>query len=125
MVERILNLMRQHDVSAKKLTSDLEISHSSISEWKKGKANPSAQAIVKLASYFNVTTDYILTGENPENSSLAEKENNEGIQNLDRLDLMLIGMFNQLDSDSQREVFTFINQRLQNEVFKTSPLKED
>ena len=38
MIERILNLMILNGVNAKQLTSELELSSSSITEWKKGKA---------------------------------------------------------------------------------------
>ena len=61
MLERILFLMDQRGVTAKKLTTDLGISNSSVSDWKKG-SKPSSDVIVKLANYFHVTTDYILLG---------------------------------------------------------------
>lgn len=61
MLERILSLMNQRGVTAKKLTSDLGISNSAVSDWKSG-SKPSCDVIVKLAKYFNVTTDYILLG---------------------------------------------------------------
>lgn len=61
MLERILSLMNQRGVTAKKLTSDLGISNSAVSDWKSG-SKPSCEVIVKLAKYFNVTTDYILLG---------------------------------------------------------------
>jgi transcriptional regulator with XRE-family HTH domain len=62
VIERILQLMKEHGVSGTALTSALEISSSSVSEWKKGKAKPSADVIVKIANYFAVSTDYLLTG---------------------------------------------------------------
>jgi transcriptional regulator with XRE-family HTH domain len=60
VVEKILLLMEQQGVSGTALTSALGISSSSVTEWKKGKINPSVEAIVKVAKYFNVTTDYLL-----------------------------------------------------------------
>lgn len=63
MIERILELMSKEGITAKKLTQDIGISSSAISEWKKGKAKPTSEAIIKMAKYFNVTTDYILLGE--------------------------------------------------------------
>lgn len=62
MIERILYLMKINGVNAKQLTTELEISSSSITEWKKGKAKPSTEAIIKLSNYFNVSCDYILNG---------------------------------------------------------------
>ncbi|HBH0239031.1 TPA: helix-turn-helix transcriptional regulator [Clostridioides difficile] len=62
MINRILDLMKKNNITAKQLTNDLEISNSSVSDWKKGKGKPSSDAIVKMAEYFNVTTDYLLLG---------------------------------------------------------------
>lgn len=59
-VERILQLIQQRNITAHKLTKDLGLSNSAITDWKKGKAKPSYGAIVKIAEYFNVSTDYLL-----------------------------------------------------------------
>jgi len=53
------------DVKAAKLTADLSLSGSAITEWKKGKGKPSAEAIIKIADYFGVSTDWLLTGVEP------------------------------------------------------------
>lgn len=60
MINKILKLMEENHVSAKQLTSDLGLSGSAISEWKKGKGKPSTDAVVKIAKYFGVSTDFIL-----------------------------------------------------------------
>ena len=59
MIERILDLMEKNGVKANKLTSDLGMGMSSITDWKKGKANPSYGALVKIAEYFNVSVEYL------------------------------------------------------------------
>lgn len=63
MIYRVLALMQANKITAKQLTDDLELSNSSITDWKKGKAKPSADAIIKLSRYFHVSTDYLLLGE--------------------------------------------------------------
>ena len=60
MVQRIIDLMNERQITSVKITSELGLSNSAISEWKKGKAKPSADAIIKIAQYFNVTADYLL-----------------------------------------------------------------
>lgn len=60
VIEKVLKLMDQNHISAKKLTTDLGLANSSISEWKKGKARPSLEAVIKIAGYFGVTTDFLL-----------------------------------------------------------------
>lgn len=60
MIEIILKLIEQSGVSNNKLLSDLKLPASAISEWKKGKAKPSVDALIKIADYFNVSVDYLL-----------------------------------------------------------------
>lgn len=62
MIERILQLMELNNIKAFKLTNDLGLSNSAITDWKKGKSKPSVEAVVKIAQYFNVSTDYIIMG---------------------------------------------------------------
>ena len=62
MIDRIVELMEKKNVTAKKLVTDLGLSSSAVTEWKKRKALPGTDAVIKLSDYFNVTTDYILKG---------------------------------------------------------------
>lgn len=89
---------------------DLGLSNSAISEWKKGKAKPSLEAVVKIARYFGVTTDYLLLGEDSgqEDESAAFRTEEERQRRL-RLcreltgdELILLERYNQLDH-SDRE----------------------
>lgn len=73
MINRILDLMEKRKINAKQLTAELELSNSAITDWKKGKAKPSTDAVVKIAAYFDVSTDYILMGK-PDGSQLSENE---------------------------------------------------
>ena len=60
MIEKIICLMEQNKISANKLTTELHLPNSAITEWKKGKAKPSVDALIKIANYFNVSIDYLL-----------------------------------------------------------------
>lgn len=73
MLDRILALLKENGITAKKLTSDLEISNSSVSDWKKG-SKPSCDVVVKLAQYFGVSTDYILLGKDSPSISKEDSE---------------------------------------------------
>ena len=59
-IQRILHLIELADITAKTLTQEAGLSHSAISEWKKGKAKPSADALVRIAEYFEVPIEYLL-----------------------------------------------------------------
>jgi transcriptional regulator with XRE-family HTH domain len=61
-VERIFLLMNEHGISQKKMAEILGTSPSVLSDWKSDKRtlNPSYKQIKKIATHFNVTTDYLL-----------------------------------------------------------------
>jgi len=63
LINRILKLLDENGVKGTHLALEIGLAKNAISEWKKGKAKPSTDSIIKLAKYFNVTTDYLLTGE--------------------------------------------------------------
>lgn len=85
MIERILKLLKERGITAKKLTDELELSNSAITDWKKGKARPSTDAIIKIANYFNVSADYILTGKDFSNDSATNCNNNAFNENEETL----------------------------------------
>jgi transcriptional regulator with XRE-family HTH domain len=41
---------------------DLNLPNSAVYEWKKGKARPGVDALIKIAEYFSASTDYLLLG---------------------------------------------------------------
>jgi len=63
MIDIILELMQKKGITASELTKEIGLNHSAVSDWKKGKAKPNTDAVIKLATYFGVSTDYILKGE--------------------------------------------------------------
>ncbi|MCL2413552.1 MAG: helix-turn-helix domain-containing protein [Bacteroidales bacterium] len=75
--------MENKGIRATKLTTDLELPNSAVTDWKKGKYKPSTDAIVKIAEYFGVSTDYLLTGKEKSefhisgvtNSAVAQGQN--------------------------------------------------
>lgn len=58
-IERILALINDNGITKNKLLSDLKLSRNSFVTWGKG-AMPNSEAILKIADYFNVSTDYLL-----------------------------------------------------------------
>ena len=58
-IERILFLIKQHDITAAHLLREAKLNPTSVTEWKKGKAKPSYGALVKIANYFNVSVEYL------------------------------------------------------------------
>ena len=59
-IERLKELRTDKKLSQDQLAKATGLSQSSIAYWESGKRIPSAQAILILANFFNVTTDYLL-----------------------------------------------------------------
>jgi len=66
MLERILKLMEDNHITATALSKAIGSSTSIVQDWKKGKSKPTVNQVIALSSFFNVTTDYILLGKEPE-----------------------------------------------------------
>jgi transcriptional regulator with XRE-family HTH domain len=58
-IEKIKNLVLQSGKSANMLFTSLQMPHNALREWEKGKANPSLDALIKLADYFCVSLDWL------------------------------------------------------------------
>lgn len=59
--ERLTKLMNERGLSQGKLEKELGFSNGSVSKW--AKSMPNAERLGKLANYFNVSVEYLATGE--------------------------------------------------------------
>lgn len=82
MVERILNLVEARGITARKLSAELGLSNSAVTDWKKGRGKPSADTVVRLAEFFGVSTDYILRGK--ENVETGNEDIIKEIEEIER-----------------------------------------
>ena len=105
-IERILELIKQRGVTQYRLSKDLGISESVISSWKRNVQKPSIDISVKIAEYFNVTTDYLLgVTENPETSAAKGQDYSK-----DETDL--VSTYRQLTPNSKQIVQTVAQMEL-------------
>jgi transcriptional regulator with XRE-family HTH domain len=58
-IERIFALMEERQINAMNLEKLCDIANGTISRWKQGIQKPTAEVIIKIAQFFNVTTDYL------------------------------------------------------------------
>ena len=70
--KRLSDLLKEKGLSKRELGKLTEISAQSISDWSTGKVQPTAENIYILATFFNVSTDYLL-GLEDDFGSKAEK----------------------------------------------------
>lgn len=64
-------LCKQACISPYKFSQATGIGQSTISMWKKKNATPQGDTLQKVANYFGVSTDYLLTGKEPQQNKTA------------------------------------------------------
>ncbi|EAE1298263.1 XRE family transcriptional regulator [Listeria monocytogenes] len=73
IVDRIKSLCHKRDISLNDLENELNFGKNSIYRWKE--RNPSIDKVDKVASYFNVSTDFLLG--RTDNIQITSEENQE------------------------------------------------
>ena len=63
MYEIFLKLLEERGVSAYKVGKATGIAGSTFTDWKTGRSAPKQDKLQKIADYFGVTLDYLMTGE--------------------------------------------------------------
>lgn len=60
---RIRDLRKKHKLSQTELAKLVHVSQATITSWETGRADPSSSALDTLATFFNVSADYLLDRE--------------------------------------------------------------
>lgn len=72
MYEIFEQLLQKYGVTAYKVSKDTGISQTTFSNWKSGRSIPKTDTMQKIADYFGITLDYLMTG----NENEEEKKTN-------------------------------------------------
>lgn len=64
-------LCEKKGVSVTRATVEMGLSRTIGSKWKRTGATPNGETLNRIAEYFGVTTDYLLTGEQPQKEQAA------------------------------------------------------
>lgn len=56
-------LLQKNNVTSYRVAADTGISQGTLSDWKHGKTTPKADKLKKIADYFGVTVDYLISNE--------------------------------------------------------------
>lgn len=100
-VDRIIELMQKNDITAKSLTEKLDMSCTAITDWKKGKAQPSIDALKKIATYFNVSIDFLVYGELSNSTSISDVISDD--------EMILINKYRSLGEISREKTQAYID----------------
>lgn len=58
-------LLSEKGVTAYKVSQETGIGRSTFTDWKSGRSEPKQEKLIKIADYFGVSVDYLMTGEEP------------------------------------------------------------
>ena len=78
IADRILELRKQKGISQETLASELGISRQAVSKWESQQSTPELDKVILMSDYFDVSTDYLLKGEEtvePVDTSMKQKGN--------------------------------------------------
>lgn len=78
-------LAQKHGVTAYQVSKATGISQQMFSSWKSGRTTPKQDSLKKIADYFGVTVDYLITGEEKEKTPPVGEILTEGELNIVKL----------------------------------------
>lgn len=73
-MERLRELRNEKKLSLRELAQELNMSFVTIGQYETGKRQPDNETLVKLATYFSVSVDYLLGRTNDRNMAKIEEE---------------------------------------------------
>ena len=89
LYERIELLCRENGTTVSKMCIEIGISKSTMSELKHGRTQTlSAKTLSKIADYFGVSVDYLMTGKNSSNIKVVDENNNIVVLDDEALELI-------------------------------------
>ena len=62
MYEVFEQLLQKHGVTSYKVAKEAGVTQTALSNWKSGRSTPTTNTLQKIADYFGVTIDYLMTG---------------------------------------------------------------
>lgn len=78
MYEIFEQLLQKYGVSAYKVAKETGVTQSTLSDWKRGRSTPKSENMKKLADYFGVSIDYLMSGkEDPQEKEPQLKPKDE------------------------------------------------
>lgn len=85
MYEVFEQLLQKRGVSSYKVAKEAGVTQTALSNWKSGRSTPTTKTLQKIADYFGVTIDYLMTGDDSSEQGLTEKDNRDIAKDLDSI----------------------------------------
>lgn len=87
MYEVFEQLLQKNGVTPYKVAKESGVTQTALSNWKSGRSTPTTKTLQKIADYFGVTIDYLMTGkeESTEKNTLTEKDQRDIAKDLESI----------------------------------------
>lgn len=126
MYEIFDTLCKGSNVTPYKVGKETGIATSTFSDWKNGKSTPKQDKLKKIADYFGVSIEYLMTGKEPE-KEILNPDTAKTLARLSRYSEELLKVVSKLDklNESNRIVVDkFIDMMIENQENKEKPTKK-
>ena len=94
MYEIFVDLLQKNNLTPYQFSKKAGVPQSSLSDWKCGKSTPKQDKLKKIADYFGVSVDYLMTGEEKEKTPPVGEVLTEG-------ERLLIKLYRSISDDRQ------------------------
>ncbi|SEL07389.1 helix-turn-helix domain-containing protein [Paenibacillus sp. OK003] len=84
--ERIEHLIAERGMTKKVFCKQLKISTGNLGDWKRGKSTPSTNKLIEIASFFDVSLDWLMIGRPSKEAMVREKREDYFFDVLRQLD---------------------------------------
>lgn len=87
MYEIFEQLLQKYGVTSYKVAKEAGVTQTALSNWKTGRSTPTAKTLQKIADYFGVTVDYLMTGkdEKPPEPQLTPRDKRDIAKDLESI----------------------------------------
>lgn len=100
------------NLTQQKLADATGISRGNLSNHEKDRFKPASDAIIAIANYFNVTTDWLLTGKDEIDSETYSLKSNNTDVILNHKEMNLINLFRRLREEDKLKIEGLIEYKL-------------
>ena len=87
MYEIFEQLLQKYGVTSYKVAKEAGVTQTALSNWKSGRSTPTVKTLQKIADYFGVTVDYLMTGkdEKPPEPQLNARDKRDIAKDLESI----------------------------------------
>ena len=101
-MDNLRQIREKKNITQTKLSVDIEVSQELISHYETGKSKPNIETLIKLAEYFNCSTDYLIGRTN--NPSTVKDLNTKDIKINN-----IIEKYNSLSAENKKQFSNYLD----------------